>query len=94
MELVGRDADFRAESEFATVGKTSGDIVENTGGVDLAEKALGSGFITGDDGVGVVRAECVDVGDGLVEGIDDLYGQDEVEVLGAPVLVGGGGNIN
>ena len=67
MELVGGDADLGAEAELAAVGEAVGDVVEDAGGIDRAEETLRGGFVGGDDGVGVVRAVAVDVGDGFVE---------------------------
>jgi hypothetical protein len=49
--------------------------------------------IGGDDGVGVVGAVLVDVGNGFFERTDDFDGEDEVEVFGGPVLFGGGDDV-
>lgn len=54
VEFVGGDADFGAEAEFAAVGEAVGDVVENAGGVDRAQEAIGSGLICSDNGVGVM----------------------------------------
>ena len=61
MELVGRDPDFRAESELAAVGKARGNVVKHARGIDRTEKSLRCRFVASDDDVGVVRAVFVDV---------------------------------
>ena len=45
--------------------------------------------VGGDDAIGVVRAVAVDVRDRLVEPGHGLHRQDRVQILGAPVLLGG-----
>lgn len=93
VEFVGGDADFGAESEFAAVGEAGGDVVEDAGGIDAAEELFGGCVIGGDDDVGVMRAVVIDVGNGFFERADDFDGEDEIEVFGGPVFLGGGRDV-
>src|SRR3954471_18269840 len=56
VKSFGRDADFGAEPEFATIRELRGCVVQHDGGIDLTEKSGRGGLILGDDGVGMVRA--------------------------------------
>jgi hypothetical protein len=47
----------------------------------------------GDDDVGVVRAVVIYVGNGFFERADDFDGEDEVEIFGGPVFLGGGRDV-
>ena len=86
MELVGGDADFRSETEFAAVGESCAGVPIDRRAVHFSEELLGLGGVFCDDAVAVVRAVGLDVLDGLGGGIDDLYREDEVEKFGAVVI--------
>lgn len=88
MELIGADADFRAEAEFAAVVEAGGGVPKDGGGVDAGEEGFGGLGVVGDDGVGVVGAVGLDVVDGFIEAGDDFDGEDEVEIFCGPVLGG------
>ena len=87
VELVGADADFCSKTELSTIGEAGGGVPEYTGGVDFELEFLCGFFVFGDDAVGVVGAVVVDVLNGGVEIIDDLYREDVIEILSAPVSV-------
>ncbi len=89
VDLVGGDADFRAEAELVSVGEAGGGVPVNGGGVAVGEEVAGDGFVAGADGVGVVGAVSLDVLEGLVEVCNDADREDEVEVFCAPVVFGG-----
>src|SRR5512139_475497 len=54
VQLVGGDADLRAQTVLEAVGEARGGVHHDGGGVDLAQEALGAGPVRGDDGVGVL----------------------------------------
>jgi len=87
-QSLGRDADLRTHAELAAVGELGRGVDQHDGAVDLAQEALGHGVILGHDRIGVVRAEALDMGDRLLDAVDDTNGEDRVEVFGAPVLLG------
>ena len=68
---MGRDADLGPHAEFAAIGKLGRGVDQHDGAIDLAQKALRHRVIFGDDRIGVVRAEALDVGDRLLDTVDD-----------------------
>ena len=86
VQLAGADANLGTEAVAEAVGEAGGTVVEDVGGVDLGEEARGGGGVAGDDGVGVVRAVLLDMVEGVVERVDDADGEDEVGVLGVPLV--------
>src|SRR3979490_1993332 len=76
VKFAGGDADFRAEAEFAAVGKLRRCVVQHDRGVDLIEKFARGGFILGHDRVGVVRTVVVNMRNRLVDAVDHLGSDD------------------
>src|SRR5215472_8208230 len=64
VELVGRDADLRAQPVFEAVGEARGGIDHDRARIDLAQEARRVAVMLGDDGVGVLRAVLRDMVDG------------------------------
>src|SRR5690606_9993319 len=60
----------------------------NGAGVDLALKPCCRLQAFGNDGFGVFGAVACDMVHGLIQGVDDAYGQYGGKVLGAPVFLG------
>src|SRR3981081_2983833 len=56
MKFPGRDPDFRAEAEFAAIGKLRRCVMQHDRGIDLVEKFSGGGFVFGHDRMVEVRA--------------------------------------
>ena len=61
MNLVGGDANFRAQAVFKAIGKARGGIDHHACAVHRAQKLVRAGVVFRDDGVGVVAAVRVDV---------------------------------
>ncbi len=89
VKLVGGNADFRAQAIFEPVSEPRRGVHHDAGRIDLAQKLHGAGVIAGENGVGVLRAVAVDVGDGFIHPLHQFDGDDGREVLGAPVGLGG-----
>ena len=85
MDLVGADADFGAQAELAAVVEAGAGVDHHGGAVDLGDEPLGGGEVGRDDRLGVAGAVAGDVGDGIVEGVDNGDRQDLVEILRVPV---------
>ena len=90
VELLGGDADLCAKSEVPSVGEAGGGVDVDGGGVDLTLEAAGGGHVLGDNGLAVTRGVAGDVGDGLVDGVHHTDRENEIVVLGVPVLLGCG----
>ena len=56
--------------------------------IDFVEKFAGGFFVFGHDRIGVMRAVIVDMGDRLVDAVDDSRRNDGVLVFGVPVFLG------
>src|ERR1700679_1860594 len=82
MKFPGRNADFRAEAEFAAVGELGRCVVQHDRRIDLVEKLASGVGILGHDRVGMMRAVVVNMRDRLVEAIDHLRGDDRILVFG------------
>ena len=54
MELVGADPDLGAETVLEAVGEAGRGIDHDRAGIDLAQEALCTTQVLGDDGVGVL----------------------------------------
>jgi hypothetical protein len=67
VELVGADADLGAQAVLEAVGKAGAGVDHHAGRIHLAQEAHGVRVVGRQDGIGVVRAVPVDVGDGLVQ---------------------------
>src|SRR6202041_107124 len=87
VKSAGGNADLGAEAELAAIGKLGGCIVQHDGRIDLIEEFVRGDLVLGHDRVGVVRSVVVNMGNRLVESIDDLGCDDRVLILGIPVFV-------
>src|SRR6185436_7462221 len=90
VQLVGGDADFRAEAVLAAVREARGGVDHQRGAVDAGQESLLRRRGFGDDGVSVVGAVLVDVRYRAGDAVDHLHGQDEIEVFLVPIGLGGG----
>src|SRR5438132_1188506 len=90
VQLVGRDADLRAEAVFEAVGEARGSVHQYGARIHLAQEAPGARFVFGDDGVGMLRAVLAYVLDRLFQILHHAHREDGREVLGVPVLLRGG----
>src|SRR5512134_374278 len=89
VQLVGRDADFGAQSVLVTVGEARGGVPHDRARVDLAQKPLGSRAVAGDDGIGMLRAVLRDVLDRFVEALYHADGDDGCKPFGVVVVLRG-----
>src|SRR5258705_9729052 len=89
VEFAGGNADLGAEAELAAVGELRRGVVQHDGGIDLAEEFFGGLCILGHDRIGVARAVVLDMRDRSVDAVDNARGDDGVEILSVPVIVGG-----
>ena len=80
--------DLGAEAVAIAVGEARARVPVHGGRVDPVHEALGRLPRRGDDRVGMAAAVAVYMRDRLVEGVDDLDGHAQVEVLDRPILVG------
>src|SRR6185436_73805 len=87
VQLVGGDADLRAEAVLVAVGEAGRRVDDHRARVDLAQEALRALRVLGDDRVGVLRAVGGDVLYRLLEPVHDPHGEDRVEILGVPVFL-------
>src|SRR5690554_2391283 len=93
MQLVGGNADFRAQTVLETIGKTGRGVDHHRTGVHFGQEAACSGEVFGNDAVGMLRAMPVDMGNGLVDRIKNAYGQNGRVVFFSPVLFAGGNHL-
>src|SRR5262249_59372532 len=87
VEPAGGNADLGAEAELAAVGELGRGVVQDDRRIDLREELLRRRRIGGDDGIGMIRAVTLDMGDRLVDAVDHLGGDDRIEILRRPVLL-------
>src|SRR5258708_23438848 len=66
VKFPGGDADFRAEAEFAAVGKLGRCVMQHDGRIDLVEEFARGGFVVGDDRGGVLGTVVVNMRDRLL----------------------------
>src|SRR5213592_4118489 len=90
VQAVRADPDLGAEAELVAVGEAGGGVYEYRCGVHLGEEAARGAVVLGDDRLGEARRVARDEGEGGVERGHDGDAQDEIQVLGVPVGVGGG----
>src|SRR3954470_19411786 len=88
VEFAGGNPDLRAEAELAAIGELRRCVVQHDRGIDLAEEFPGRVSVLGHDRIGVARAVVLDMRDRPVDAVDDTRGDDGVEILGIPVVVG------
>ncbi len=93
MHLLRADADLRSEPELVTVSEASRGVDEHCCGVHPLQKEPRLGVAVGDNRLRVLGAICVNMPDGLFQVVNHLDRQDQVEVLGLPVLFGGGHHV-
>src|SRR5437016_8998737 len=89
VKFPGGDADFRAEAEFAAVGKLRRCVMQHDCRIDLVEEFARGGFVLGHDRVRVLRTVVVNMRDRFIDAVHHLRGDDGVLILGIPVFVGG-----
>src|SRR4029077_10768628 len=87
MKLVRAYPNFRAETEFAPVGKPGRGVPVDSRGIDLPKKPLRPPGIGGNNGVAVMRAVTFDVLDRLIQIVHHADGHDLVQIFGLPVLL-------
>src|SRR5262245_2710189 len=87
VEAAGGDADLRAEAELAAVGELRRGVVQDDRGIDLAQEFLRSNRILRHDRIGVVRAISLYMRERGSHAVDNLGGDDGVEIFGRPVLL-------
>src|SRR5882757_9803358 len=63
MKFPGGDPDFRAEAEFAAIGKLSRCVMQHDRRIDLVEEFARGGFVVGHDRVGMLRTVVVNMRD-------------------------------
>src|SRR5690606_27821389 len=89
VELVGADADLRAEAEFEAVVEPRAGVDHHRRRIDLPDEPLRRGQVPGDDRVRVARAVTVDVFDRGRQIRHDLYRQNPVEIFSLEILLRG-----
>lgn len=86
VNLVGADADLRAEAVAHAVGEARRRVPVRAGAVHGRHEPLGLVGVRREDGLGVVRAVRVDVQNGIIERLNDLDGERQGQELGVKVL--------
>ena len=86
MELVGADPDLRPETKLAPIIEPGAGIDNHGGAIDFLDESPGRVDPVRDDGVSMFRAVAGNVGQGGIEIFDDPNGDDQVEILGVPIL--------
>src|SRR2546425_605413 len=61
MQLVGRNADLRAQAVLEAVGEARRSVHQYGARIDLAQETPGARFVFGDDRVGMLRSVPADV---------------------------------
>ncbi len=87
MEPPGRNADLRAQPEFAAIGELCGGVPHHDRAVDGIEESLRRRCVIGDDRIGMVAGMGGDMGDRIVHAIDQPDRHDRVEIFGVPIRV-------
>src|SRR5437879_7899252 len=67
VKFPGGDADFRAEPEFAAVGKLRRCVMQHDRRIDLVEEFPRGGFVLGHDRVGVLRTVVSNMRDSFID---------------------------
>src|SRR5215216_506032 len=88
VEFASGNPDLRAEAELAAIGELRRRVVQHDRGIDLAQEFPGRPDILGHDRIGVARAMVLNMRDRSVDAVDDTRGDDRVEILGIPIVVG------
>src|SRR5690606_26144276 len=87
MHPPGSDSDLRSHAEFAAIGELGGSVVQQDRRIDLVEETLDGSMILGDDRLGVVGGIALDMVDRLIDAVDQLRGDDRVQIFGPPILL-------
>ena len=90
MHAARGNANLSPKTKFTAIGKLRRSIVHDNGRVDLAQEAFGRSFVFGDNAVGVMRAMCLDMVDGLIKPFHHAASNDGIEIFELPVFIGGG----
>ena len=61
---------------------------DHDGAVDLSQETLRGFVVTGNDALGVAGTVVRDMGNGLLDAVNDAHRQDRVQVFGRPVFLG------
>ena len=88
MQLLGRNADFSAETELKAIGKARRGVDVDRRRVHFLKESLRRIIIAGDDALRVTGVKAVDVINGLIERIDHLAGNLVAEVFSAVIFIG------
>ena len=83
VQLLGRDADLSAEPELPAVGEPGRGVDHDGCRIHLRGPATGSATVLGDDCLSVAGAVPLDMGQRLVERVDDPRADVQREVLAA-----------
>ena len=73
VQPTSANPDFGTQAIFETVGKSCRRVVANRRGINTAQENVGRLRIFGDNGIGVVAAEIVDVIDRFAQRTNDLH---------------------
>ncbi len=86
MQFVVGDADLGTQSVFVAVGKAGRSVDQHRRRIDLAQEAQRGVVVLGNDGIGVVAAEVIDVLDRLGHAGQRRDRENRRQVFGAPVV--------
>ena len=89
MEFIGTDTNFRPQAQLVTVVEAGAGVHHHRRRIDRRREPLRRRQVARDNGVGMVRAVALDVGDCLVERGHHLDRQNQVEILRRPVVFRG-----
>src|SRR5258705_13690189 len=89
VKFPGGDADFRAEAEFATVGKLRRCVMQHDRRIDLIEKFARGGLVLRHDRIGVMRTMVVNMRDRFIDAVHHLRRDALLLLLGMPVFIAG-----
>ena len=90
VQFVGTDANLGPQAEFAAIVEPGAGIHHDRRRIDRQQELPSRPEIAGDDRIGVVRAKCVNVPDRHRQIVDHPNREDQFEILGVVVGVGGG----
>ena len=90
MQLLGRNAHFRAHTEFKSIRKARAGIDIHRGAVYLIQKFFRGGLIFRHDAVAVMGAVSIDMRDRLIYPVHDLDRNFQRQKFGIIVLFGRG----
>ena len=88
MQFLGGNADFRAESEFAAVGKAGACVVIDHRGIHFGEEFFRRRFVFGDDALAVAGGIAVNVVNRFFQAVHDMHRKDIVKIFGRVIFFG------